>query len=173
VNLGLRGRWAEGIPPRMFTWVVPEKLAVSERPGGFGRTHRPVRRQEEIVWIKVQGFTRVVSVLPSPHNLKAYQEMEVTCSQVPMVSSMEAKDFLADLFGKLHNWIENGEKILLHHDELNDKVMGIGAGYLVWSGRVETGSEAVAVIEHGIRRQMGPAGRELVVVSESLGRQHS
>ena len=30
-------------------------------PGGYARNHRRVRRQEEIIWIREQGFTRVVS----------------------------------------------------------------------------------------------------------------
>ena len=66
---GVKGKWAAGIPPRNFTWVIRDRLAVSERPGGFAPSHRRVRRQEEIIWLRVQGFTRVVSLLPSPHNL--------------------------------------------------------------------------------------------------------
>ena len=65
----MKGKWAAGIPPRNFTWVIRDRLAVSERPGGFAPNHRRVRRQEEIIWLRVQGFTRVVSLLPSPHNL--------------------------------------------------------------------------------------------------------
>ena len=59
---------------RFFTWVIKDKLAVCERPGGYPRNHRKVRRREEILWIKCQGFTRVVSLLASPHNLHAYDE---------------------------------------------------------------------------------------------------
>ena len=60
----MKGKWAAGIPPRNFTWVVQDQLAVSERPGGFAPNHRRVRRQEEIIWLRNQGFTRVVSLLP-------------------------------------------------------------------------------------------------------------
>ena len=70
----MKGKWAAGIPPRNFTWVIKDHLAVSERPGGFSNNHRRVRRQEEIIWLRVQGFGRVVSLLPSPHNLAAYDE---------------------------------------------------------------------------------------------------
>ena len=44
----LRGKWALGITPRNFTWFMKDKLAVCERPGGYGDNHRRVRRQEEI-----------------------------------------------------------------------------------------------------------------------------
>ena len=70
----MKGKWAAGIPPRNFTWVIKDRLAMSERPGGFAPNHRKVRRQEEIIWLQVQGFTRVVSLLPSSHNLRAYEE---------------------------------------------------------------------------------------------------
>ena len=32
---------------RNFTWVIKDRLAMSERPGGFAPNHRKVRRQEE------------------------------------------------------------------------------------------------------------------------------
>ena len=30
---GLRGRWAQGLQPRDFTWVIKDRLGVGERPG--------------------------------------------------------------------------------------------------------------------------------------------
>jgi hypothetical protein len=57
----VKGKWAAGIPPRNFTWVIKDRLAISERPGGFAPNHRKVRRQEEIIWLQVQGFTSVVA----------------------------------------------------------------------------------------------------------------
>jgi len=42
---GLRGRWAQGLQPRYFTWVIKDRLGAGERPGGFARNHRKVRRQ--------------------------------------------------------------------------------------------------------------------------------
>ena len=48
----MKGKWAAGIPPRHLTWVLPEVLAVSERPGGQATTHRRVRRQEEVIWLR-------------------------------------------------------------------------------------------------------------------------
>src|SRR5438034_281743 len=60
---GGRGRWAQGLEPRYFTWVITGRLAVSERPGGFARNHRKVRRQEELLWLAGHGFTHVLSLL--------------------------------------------------------------------------------------------------------------
>ena len=70
----LRGRWAQGLEPRFFCWIIKDRLAASERPGGFARSHRKIRRQEELIWLGQHGFTRVISMLDSPHNLHAYEE---------------------------------------------------------------------------------------------------
>ncbi len=83
----MRGKWAAGIPPRNFTWVIQDQLAMSERPGGFAPHHRRVRRQEEIIWLRVQGFTRIVSMLPSPHNLQAYEQGEIASAHFPVPAS--------------------------------------------------------------------------------------
>jgi len=47
--MAAKGKWAQGIQPRHFNWVIQDRLAICERPGGFGQNHRKVRRQEEII----------------------------------------------------------------------------------------------------------------------------
>ena len=86
----VKGKWAAGIPPRNFTWVIKDRLAMSERPGGFAPNHRKVRRQEEIIWLQVQGFTRVISLLPSSHNLQAYEERSMASVHYPLPASGDA-----------------------------------------------------------------------------------
>ena len=81
---GLRGRWAQGLQPRYFTWVIMDRLGAGERPGGFARNHRKVRRQEELIWLNVNGFTHIVSLLDSPHNLHAYDEAGLAYVHVPL-----------------------------------------------------------------------------------------
>ena len=80
----LRGRWAQGLQPRFFCWIIKDRLAAAERPGGFARNHRKVRRQEELIWLSQHGFTRVVSLLDSPHNLHAYEEAGHRYEHVPL-----------------------------------------------------------------------------------------
>ena len=41
-----KGKWAQGITPRNFHWVITDRLAVCERPGGYGDSHRKVRGEE-------------------------------------------------------------------------------------------------------------------------------
>ena len=58
----MKGKWAQGIVPRNFAWVMKDQLAVCERPGGYGVNHRKVRRQEEIIWVRENGFARIISL---------------------------------------------------------------------------------------------------------------
>lgn len=164
----MRGKWERGIQPRNFAWIMRDKLAVSERPGGYARNHRKVRRHEEILWLRNQGFTRVISMLTSPHNLHAYDELGMTWSHFPFPSNSEAKQVLGDLYPQIKQWVGSGEKLLLHQEELGDRVMGVVAGFLLWSGLVDTGPHAVTVTEQILHRQMGPIGRELVAVAADL-----
>ena len=124
----MKGKWARGITPRFFAWIIKGHLAVSERPGGYARNHRKVRRQEEILWLAGEEFTRVVSLLPSPHNLHAYDEMGVTWSHVPFWPHDDPAVVLADLYARLKDWLADGERILLHQEELGDRLMGVVAG---------------------------------------------
>jgi hypothetical protein len=164
----VKGKWAAGIPPRNFTWVIKDCLAMSERPGGFAPNHRKVRRQEEIIWLQVQGFTRVYSLLPSSHNLQAYEEKSLASVHFPLPPTGDARPLLADLYRDVHARLTGGERILLHQEELGDRVSGVVAGYLLWSGRLPSGPQAITVLEHMTGHPMGPSGRELVAMAGQL-----
>jgi hypothetical protein len=164
----VRGKWAAGIAPRNFTWVVQDQLAVSERPGGFAPNHRRVRRQEEIIWLRVQGFTRVVSLLPSSHNLAAYEEGELAGSHFPLGPGGDLREALAELYANLDTWLQSGERVLVHQEELGDRVLGVVAGYLMWSGRLPGGAQSIAAVEQLAGRQMGPVGRDLAAQAVGL-----
>ena len=164
----MRGKWAQGIEPRNFAWIVKDKLAVSERPGGYARNHRKVRRQEEIIWLREQGFSRIVSLLASNHNLHAYDELGMPWSHIPFGTNIEIRPALSELYTSLRDWLAAGEKLLVHQEELGDQLMGIVSGYLIWTGMLDSGPKAIAVIEQIVHKQMGPAGRELVAIVPSL-----
>ena len=164
----MRGKWERGIAPRFFAWIIKDQLAVSERPGGYARNHRKVRRHEEILWLRNQGFTRVVSLLASPHNLHAYDELGVAWSHFPFGVTSDSRTVLAELYPALREWLAAGEKILLHQEELADRVMGVVGGYLLYGGLIDTGPHAITVVEQMLHRQMGPPGRELVAIATDL-----
>ena len=164
----MRGKWAQGIVPRHFTWIIKNRLAICERPGGYGPSHRRVRRQEEIIWIREQSFSRVISMLPSPHNLHAYEELGVQYEHVPFASQDDVHELLSSFYPRLRDLLDVGEKLLVHQDELGDRLMGVMAGYLVWTGMVPEPPRAVTVMERIVTRQMGPLGREIVAAANGI-----
>jgi len=164
----MKGKWAQGIQPRNFSWVVKDKLAVCERPGGYGANHRRVRRQEEIIWIREQGFTCVVSLIPSPHNLHNYDELGVVWRHRPFTSGDDAQRYAATFFPEIRTMLSEGQKVLVHQDELGDRVSGLVAGFLLWSGMVESGPQAISITEQLVHRQLGPLGRQLVTIAAEL-----
>lgn len=157
-----KNRWAAGIRPQRFCWILRGQLAISERPGGVSRTHRRVRRQEEIVWLKQEGFNRVVSTLPTEHNLHAYAELDMLASHRPVSVDDDLTIALPKLYFSLHEWVCNGEKILLHREEVSEELLGILAGYLHFSRRVATKNQALSIIEHMFRTPIGPRGQQFL-----------
>lgn len=166
----MRGRWAAGIVPRNFAWIIQDRLAVSERPGGYAPNHRKVRRQEELLWLRAQGFDRIVSLLSSSHNLHAYDEFKLTWSHfaLPASTSGDVVGVLDDLYRSMYEWLRRGETLLVHQDELGDRLMGVMAGYVRWSGILPDGPRSIAVIEQILSRQMGSAGRVIVALVPEL-----
>src|SRR5207253_9233217 len=119
---GLRGRWAQGLQPRYFTWVIKDRLGAGERPGGFARNHRKVRRQEELIWLNVNGFTHVLSLLDSPHNLHAYDEAGVAYVHVPLGSHDELPSRLSSIYGALTKMLDDpAERVYVHNEEFGDR----------------------------------------------------
>jgi hypothetical protein len=159
----LRGRWAQGLEPRFFTWIIKDRLGASERPGGFARNHRKVRRQEELIWLRVNGFTRIVSLLDSPHNLHAYEEAELAYVHLPLGGHDERHERLRDIYRVVGDYLDDvNEKILIHHEEFGDRLLGVLAGYLIYCGLVDSGPHAISIMEKLTGRNLGAVGREIV-----------
>ena len=86
----------------------------------------------------------------------------------PLPASGDARGVLGDLYRELHSRLTNGERILIHQEELGDRVAGVVAGYLLWSDRLQSGPQAITVLEHMTGHPMGPSGRELVAFASQL-----
>jgi hypothetical protein len=162
-----KGKWAQGIRPRNFSWIIKDKLAICERPGGYGANHRKVRRQEEIIWIREQEFTCVISLIPAPHNLHNYDELNVPYRHWPFPAD-DPGVYLASIYPEIKELLGSGAKLLLHGEELGDRICGTMAGYLLWDGLIDTGPRAIQVIEQITTRQIGPIGRELVALAGEI-----
>lgn len=169
--VAVKGKWQQGIVPRNFHWIIEGQLAVCERPGGYGVNHRRVRRQEEIVWIREQGFTSVISLIGAPHNLHNYDELGVAWQHWPFHRDDDVASFQRRNFPQITAMISGGGKLLVHQEELGDNVCGLIGAYLLWSGLVDNAPDSVTILERMVQRQLGPHGRELVSVADRLAGQ--
>ncbi len=158
----MRGKWARGIVPRSFIWIIKDCIAVSERPGGCGDSHRRVRRQEEIIWIRENGFDSVLSLLASDHNLHNYDELGMAWSHLPFGGAADGVRRLEEVFRRLDELTADGRRVLVHREELNDVVCGLMGAYLLRSGLAPTGPRAMSIAEQLTGRPLGSPGREIV-----------
>jgi len=158
----VRGKWARGIVPRSFIWIIKDRIAVSERPGGCGDGHRRVRRQEEIIWIRENGFDSVLSLLASDHNLHNYDELGMAWSHLPFGGAADGVRRLEEVFRRLDELTADGRRVLVHREELNDVVCGLMGAYLLRSGLALTGPRAMSIAEQLTGRPLGSPGREIV-----------
>jgi hypothetical protein len=169
----LRGRWAQGLEPRGFTWIIQDRLAASERPGGFARNHRKVRRQEELIWLVGHGFTHVLSLLDSPHNLYAYDDAGLPYEHIPLGRRDDWGASLGRVYATLKKWLDDpSEIVLIHHEEFGERLMGVLAGYLLYAGVVDQGPHAIVMMEKITGRQLGAPGREIVATTIDEGLAH-
>ncbi len=163
-----KGKWAQGIEPRHFQWVIGDQLAISERPGGYGANHRKVRRQEEIIWIREKKFDFVISLIASDHNLHSYDELGVRWKHWPFPPSLDSETALGQMYPELRSLLASKSKLLLHTEEISDRLAGLLGGYFRWSGMVPETAQAIVVTERLLGRQLGPEGRGLITAAANI-----
>ncbi len=160
------GRMVAGLKPRGFTWVITDRLAVSERVGGSGFQHRRVRREEEITWlVEEAGINTVVSMLPGNQNVQAYREAGIATYSVPIGNEVERDEIESFNVALARATERSRAKVLVHREVIDDTVGGLLGGYLVNSGMVEDPILALAVIQQILGRALGPEGRSLIPAS--------
>ena len=114
----------------------------------------------------MHGFTHVVSLLDSPHNLHAYDEAGIAYVHVPLGPRDELVPRLEAVYGMLSKLLDDPqEKLFVHHEEFGDRLLGVMGGYLLYAGLVTSGTHAVAGIEKLTGRSIGSLGREIIAVT--------
>lgn len=152
-----------GLKPRNFTWVIKDRLAISERIGGHGFEHRRVRREEEIIWlVEKAGINTIISLLPSRENLAAYEAHGLTTYQVPVTHLLDHAKAL-EIYKKLREILADSKaKVLVHKDIIDDRIAGMLGGFLVYSAKVTDPILVTALIQEILKRPLGRIGRSLL-----------
>lgn len=73
--------------------------------------------------------------------------------------------YLQTIYEDLSGHIAAGNAVLFHQEEVSDALVGLMAGYVVWSNLVPETHKATAVTEQIVGRRLGPAGRDLVTTA--------
>jgi hypothetical protein len=147
---------------------MKDKLAICERPGGYGDNHRRVRRQEEIIWLRENGFGCLISIIPAPHNLHNYDELSLPYRHRPFTGLDDLGEWLRTFYVELNDLLGSGVKVIVHSEHLDDRIVGIMGGYIRWSGLVDDPSQAITVIERIAGRPLDPFGREVMLMAADL-----
>ena len=163
----MKGKWAAGIPPRNFTWVIQDHLAVSERPGGFAPTTAAcaARRRSSGCASGLHPGRLAPPVAAQPGRLR---RGGLAWSHFPLGAPATRERPGSTSTSDIDDSLAAGLRILVHQEELGDRIMGVIAGYLVWSGRITDGPQAIAVVEQIVGHAMGAPGRELLAELEGM-----
>ena len=160
-------KWAQGTQPRGFRWVIADRLAVCERPGGYGVNHRRVRRLEEVIWLSRNDIDTIVTLTAAPYNLSDYDAHDLHYIHIPFVISRDGPQRLRIVFDTIRNRLA-GQRVLLHRESVGEQLAGVVAGYLLWAGLVQDGHIAVSITERLLGRQLGPTARTIVSIAVEL-----
>ena len=154
-----------GLEPRGFRWVIKDRLATSERIGGYGFQHRRVRREEEIIWLQDHGVNSVLSFLPAQQSASAFDLAGLRFSWYRVDDDIEPQE-MRPVFDALSTVLAPaGAVVLVHRDTIDDTLAGILAGYLIDAGMIDEPIVATDVIQQILGRAIGPEGRRLIPAS--------
>ena len=71
--------------------------------------------------------------------------------------------WLTALYRELDDLIRAGQRVLVHGEELGDRVVGVMGGYIRWAGLIEDATEAITVTEQLTGRKLDPFAREVIL----------
>ena len=113
------------LEPRTYAWLIPERLAIAERPGGGGRTHRRARRDGELAWWAANGVTSIVSGMRSRHGLLEAGLAGFRICWHPLVTDDQAAREAQALVADVRAHMDRGEgAVLVHVDRAGEWQIG-------------------------------------------------
>jgi hypothetical protein len=136
------------VEPKKYAWIIPVRLAVAERPGRGGRSHRREVRIAEQAWWREQGVTAIVSCMRSRHALAEYAEDGLTVRWHPLRDPDEAARDLPLVVAAVRELLASGEgAVLVHSDRANEWLAAIDAALRLGLGLARTPRTALRAAE--------------------------
>ena len=107
-------------------------------------------------------------MIPAPHNLHNYDELGVKYLHRPFSPVDDPREVLGALYPELRGLLVAGTKVIMHIEEVSDRLAGVVGGYIRWSGLVTDAPTAIAVTEKLTNRQLEPLARSFITVAVEL-----
>lgn len=130
--------------PKDYAWIVPERVAVAERPGRGGRSHRRELRAAELEWWRDQGVTAIVSGMPTRHCLDDYADRGFAVRWHPLRDPEQARGAVVELARDVRALLdEGGGAVLAHCDRASEWLAAIDAALRLELGVARTARTAL------------------------------
>ena len=134
--------------PKTYAWIIPGRLAVAERPGRGGRSHRREIRIAEQAWWREQGVTAIVSCMRTRHALAEYAEDGLMVRWHPLRDPDQAAKDLALVVAAVRELLAAGDgAVLVHSDRANEWLAAIDAALRLGLGLARTPRTALRAAE--------------------------
>lgn len=132
--------------PRFFVWLLAGRLAIAERPGRGGRSHRRALRERETTWWREQGVTTVVSGMRSRHGLLEYALNGLAIRWAPLRDvEDDGPAQLRELVAAALDALEATDGgVLVHCDRANEWLAAVDAALRLALDLQDGASEALA-----------------------------
>lgn len=142
--------------------MIKDRLAVSERVGGYGFQHRKVRREEELTWLTDHGINSIVNLLGPAQSSQPYDTGGFAFASNDVPADLEPED-AGPVFELLAEALAPDDAVVLvHRDTIDDTLAGLLAGYLIHSEMLDDPIVATDVVQRILARAIGPEGRRLI-----------
>ena len=154
--------------PKRYAWIVPGQVAVAERPGGGGASHRRERREMEQEWWRAQGVRSIVSGMPSRHGLLEYALDGFAIAWHPLTEPDLIERELPPLIAAVLRFREErpDDAVLVHVNRANEWLAGVDAALRITLGVAKDPAEALAAAGlDGL--PLGPLAAALVNVARA------
>src|SRR5262249_3570974 len=130
--------------PKTYAWIDPDRVAVAERPGRGGRSHRRELRAGELEWWRARGVVAIVSGMPTRHCLDAYAEAGLAVRWHPLRDPEQARGAVVDLARDVRSLLESDEgAVLAHCDRASEWLAAIDAAIRLELGLARTARAAL------------------------------
>jgi hypothetical protein len=100
--------------------------------------------------------------------LHAYEELNMPYRHRPLSGADDTDMFLRAFYRELHDLLGRNMKLMMHAEEVGDRLLGIIGGYIRWSGMVDDPSQAIIITERIGGRQLDTWARELILNVHNL-----